>query len=225
MKKLILFALDLLLRGPMWLYHKSRTIRIFLKARLSPKARVLDIGSGNNPWFRSNTLLDRFAEDSTERTGPLEKDGREFVEGDATDLPFSNKSFDFIYCSHIAEHIEDIGRFFSEIQRVGKAGYIETPGYLLEQMVGTTTHCWALWVENGVLHAERKWISGAPSRVYYTMHRLFAQHPAFSFLLALIPEFQVMRFWWKDRFDFELHEAPEPLSPTKAILTRSSLDD
>jgi SAM-dependent methyltransferase len=139
------------------------------------------------------------------------------VEGDATNLPFPDKSFDFIYCSHIAEHIEDIGRFFQEIQRVGKAGYIETPSYLFEQMVGTTTHEWALWVEGNILHAERKWVPGAPERVYHTMHRALARHAAFGFLLALLPEFQPMQFWWKDKFQFELHEAPLPLGATKAV--------
>ncbi len=216
MRKVIRIVLDGLLRLPLWLYYKSRTVRIFLRARLSPKARVLDIGSGHNPWFRSNVLVDRFVDDVTERGAPLKKAGKEFVEADATDLPFPAKSFDFVYCSHVAEHIGDIAKFFREIQRVGKAGYIETPNYLLEQMVGTTTHTWALWVENGVLHAEKKWVAGAPARVYHTMHGLIGKHPVFAFALLLLPEFDVMQFWWKDSFQFELHEAPAPSLPTKS---------
>ena len=184
---------------------------------------MLDVGSGHNPWFRSSVLLDRFVEDSTERPAPIHKDRREFAEGDATNLPFPDKSFDFVYCSHIAEHIEDIGRFFQEIQRVGKAGYIETPSYLFEQMVGTTTHLWALWVEGDVLHAEKKWVPGAPERVYHTMHRVLARHPSFSFLFALMPQFQPMQFWWKDEFQFELHEAPDPLNATRAVVNNQRL--
>ena len=141
--------------------------------------------------------------------------GKEFVEADATDLPFPPKSFDFVYCSHTA----DLGQFFREIQRVGKAGYIETPNYLLEQMVGTTTHAWALWVEDGVLHAEKKWVAGAPPRVYHTMHGLIGGHPVLACALLLLPEFDVMRFWWKDSFRFELHEAPVPSLPTKSAVT------
>jgi SAM-dependent methyltransferase len=221
MKAVILGLLDLLLKGPMWLYYKSRTTRIFLRARLSSSARVLDIGSGHNPWFRSNVLLDRYTKDDTERCGPIQIGRREFVEGDATDLPFPDKSFDFVYCSHIAEHIEDIGRFFQEIQRVGRAGYIETPNHLWEQMVGTTTHTWALWAEGNVLHSERKWIPGAPAGVYHTMHRLVNSHPSFAFILTLLPEFQMMRFWWKTDFEFELHEAPRPLAATRSVAEKT----
>jgi len=106
---------------------------------------------------------------------------------------------------------------------VGKAGYIETPSYLFEQMVGTTTHLWALWVEGDVLHAEKKWVPGAPERVYHTMHRVLARHPSFSFLFALMPQFQPMQFWWKDEFQFELHEAPDPLNATRAVVNNQRL--
>ncbi|MBK9798506.1 MAG: hypothetical protein IPP56_01845 [Bacteroidetes bacterium] len=34
--------------------------------------------------------------------------------------------------SHIAEHIEEPEKFCSELQRVAKAGYIETPGAFSE---------------------------------------------------------------------------------------------
>jgi SAM-dependent methyltransferase len=220
MKKMLLWMLNAVLCLPMWVYYKSRTIRIFLKARLPRGARVLDIGSGHNPWFRSNVLLDRFVDDQTERCGPILTGGREFVEGDATNLPFPDKSFDFVYCSHIAEHIDDIAQFFGEIQRVGKAGYIETPNYLFEQMVGTTTHTWALWVQDGVLHAERKWVPGAPARVYHSMHHLAQTQPLLGLAFSLIPDLSVMRFWWENRFDYELHEAPTPMEPTRAALGR-----
>ena len=96
-KAVILRFLDSFLRVPMWLYTKSRTLRIYLRAKLPPRAQVLDVGSGHNPWFRSSVLLDRFVEDSTERPAPIHKDRREFAEGDATNLPFPDKSFDFVF--------------------------------------------------------------------------------------------------------------------------------
>ncbi|MGB8465539.1 MAG: class I SAM-dependent methyltransferase, partial [Terrimicrobiaceae bacterium] len=128
--------------------------------RLLSSARVLEIGSGGNPWFRSNVLCDKYLSDNIERGNkPLVRD-REFVQADATSLPFKDKEFDFVLCSHVAEHIDDIAAFFREIQRVGKAGYIETRNYFFEQTVGTATHDWALFVENGKLCAERKWMAG-----------------------------------------------------------------
>lgn len=207
--------LNLLLWPPVYLFGKLRTVKIFLRARLGPSAVVLDIGSGHNPWFRSNILCERFLVDDVERCGPLAVGRRPLCNADATALPFKDKSFDFVYCSHVAEHIEDLGTFLREIQRVGRAGYVETPNYLFEQAIGTTTHTWALWVEDGVLHAERKWIPAAPARVYHEAHRILT-YPVVAYVCQRLPELRVMTFWWKDRFDFVLHDAPEPLTPTRA---------
>lgn len=219
----VVVLLDFLLRPVIWLLRKSRTVRIYFRAWLPRSARVLDVGSGHNPWFRSNVLFEKFPDDHTEREGPLQHGGREVVFGDAERMPFPDKSFDFVYCSHVAEHVDDIGAFFREVQRVGKAGFIETPNALFEQSVGTTTHLWALWVENGVLHAERKWVAGAPARAYHGMHCAISGHPLTELAWHLVPELKVMQFWWKDRFEFQLHEAPEPMGATRSSLTPADL--
>jgi hypothetical protein len=216
MSRLILFLLNLLLWPWVRGYYRSKNFRLWCKARLHPKAQVLEIGSGHNPWFRSNVLCDRYLNDSTERSGQLVID-RPLVQGDATRLPFRDKAFDFVFCSHVAEHIDDIGSFLQELQRVGQAGYIETPNYLFEQSIGTTTHCWALWVEDGVLQVEKKWIAGAPERVYHGFHRALGKYPILAFSFLQIPEFKVMSFWWKNSFEYRLHPAPQPLQATKSI--------
>lgn len=146
-----------------YFYYKSKNIRIYLTAALPKSAKVLEIGPGYNPWFRSDVLCEKYLNDNTERQGALVRDGRPLIHADACNMPFEDKSFDFIFCSHIMQHVEDIKGFLKEIQRVGKAGYLETPNYLFEQSIGTT----ALWVENGILHAEPKWMAGAPERVYH----------------------------------------------------------
>jgi SAM-dependent methyltransferase len=202
---------------PVHLYGRLRVIRIFLRAHLPLSARVLDVGSGPNPWFRSNILCERFLADGVERGGQsVQRKNRPFCNCDATALPFRDKSFDFVYCSHVAEHVDDIEKLFSEVQRVGKAGYIETPNYLFEQLVGTTTHLWALWVEGNVLHAERKWMAGAPARCYHASHRLVNSYPIIPFCTIFIPELRMMNFWWKNDFKFVIHPPPQPLDYTKA---------
>ena len=216
MKTFVLALLDLLLSPVVWFFNKYRTVGIYLRAGLKRSDRVLDIGSGHNPWFRSNVLLEKFPDDSTERAGNLYRDGREIVFGDAQALPFPDQSFDFVYCSHVAEHIEDIAEFFREIQRVGKAGYIETPNYLFEQTVGTTTHLWALWTENGVVHAEPKWVAGAPGRAYHGMHRAISTHALLGFAYHMIPEMNPMQFWWRDRFEYVIHDVAKPLEATRS---------
>jgi len=211
--------LDLLAAPIVWLAYKTKNLRLYLQADLHSSARVLEIGSGGNPWFRSNVLCDKYLSDNLERGDvPLARD-REFIQADATALPFKDKEFDFVFCSHVAEHIDRIEDFFREIQRVGKAGYIETPNYFFEQTVGTATHDWALWTANGRLYAERKRMAGCPERAYHGMHRVINQHPFLHLSYLLIPELKVMRFWWKDRFDYEIFDAPSPMQATRASET------
>ncbi|MEK7570282.1 MAG: class I SAM-dependent methyltransferase [Patescibacteria group bacterium] len=39
---------------------------------------------------------------------------------DVYHLPFADKQFDSVLCSHTLEHVDDPERFFAELQRVGK---------------------------------------------------------------------------------------------------------
>ena len=96
-------------------------------------ALVLDVGSGGNPYPRANVLLDAY-EDTIERDhAPLVKD-RPLVFGLMERLPFKNQAFDFVIASHVLEHTHDPAAFLSELMRVGKAGYIETPDAFFERI-------------------------------------------------------------------------------------------
>ena len=213
---MISFLLDSIFRPFVKLHYKTRNFRIYLQSGLPKSARVLEIGPGHNPWFRSDVLCEKYLKDNTERQGDLVRDGRPLIHSDACNMPFEDKSFDFIFCSHIMEHVEDIEGFLKEIQRVGKAGYLETPNYLFEQTVGTTTHKWAFWVENGVLHAEPKWVPGAPERAYHGMHRAIGSHSFLGLAYILTPEMRVMKLFWKDKIEYIIHEMPMPSQETRS---------
>jgi ubiquinone/menaquinone biosynthesis C-methylase UbiE len=49
------------------------------------------------------------------------------VVADIARLPFADKSFDYVYCSHVLEHADDPLAVCRELVRIGKRGYIETP--------------------------------------------------------------------------------------------------
>lgn len=211
-------CLNALTRPFAWSYYKSKNFRLMLKARLPLSARVLEIGSGHNPWFRSNILCDRFLNDDTERAGAI-KITRPLVIADACCLPFPDDSFDFVFASHVAEHIDDLPMFLSEIQRVAPAGYIETPNYLFEQTVGNVRHLWAFRSRNGVLCAERKWMAGAPPDAYHGMHAALKRNPFLALAYALSPDTRDMRFWWRRPLRYEIASAPTPLPQTKGSET------
>jgi SAM-dependent methyltransferase len=117
---------------------------------------VLDVGSGASPNLRANVLCDKFVADATERGGqPLRLD-RPFFIADAQQLPFADKAFDFVICSHLLEHVEDPAAVLEELQRVAPRGYIETPNANYEKLQGFPFHRWLVWEQGGVLHLARK---------------------------------------------------------------------
>jgi ubiquinone/menaquinone biosynthesis C-methylase UbiE len=96
--------------------------------------QVLDIGSGGNPFPYATVLVDRYPDRSNHRTDDLETGGKPFVIADIDRLPFSDQAFDYVYCSHVLEHVDDPIAACREIMRVGKRGYIETPTLAKDMM-------------------------------------------------------------------------------------------
>lgn len=117
---------------------------------------VLDVGSGGGPNPRANVLCDRFVSDGVERGGsPLVSD-RPFVVGDVERLPFVDKAFDFVICSHVLEHVRNPGAAIAELQRVGRRGYIETPSAEWEKLTGFPFHRWMVSYSDRRLVFEHK---------------------------------------------------------------------
>jgi ubiquinone/menaquinone biosynthesis C-methylase UbiE len=93
---------------------------------------VLEIGPGGSSHPRADVLLDKIFDCPKNAAGQrgyapeLETDKKVvFYEGGI--FPFNDKEFDYIICSHVLEHVEDVDKFISEINRVGRAGYFEYP--------------------------------------------------------------------------------------------------
>jgi SAM-dependent methyltransferase len=99
----------------------------FLTFNIKENEKVLDIGSGGDPFPYATHLVDKFPGDTHHRYQKLELKGLPFTEADVQSLPFEDKSFDYIYCSHVLEHVEDPSKALDEIMRVGKRGFIEVP--------------------------------------------------------------------------------------------------
>lgn len=117
---------------------------------------VLDVGSGGGPNPRANVLCDKFVSDGVERHGnPLVTD-RPLVVGDVEHLPFADKAFDFVICSHVLEHVRDPATAINELQRVARRGYIETPSAEWEKLAGFPFHRWLVSRVDGRLVFQHK---------------------------------------------------------------------
>jgi len=109
--------------------HRFDYQQRYVNFDIGPHERVLDIGSGGDPFPRATFLVDRFLDPTHHRYGSIEQNGRPLVSADVHCLPFPDKSFDFVYCVHILEHVDDPIKACAEIMRVGKRGYLETPTF------------------------------------------------------------------------------------------------
>jgi SAM-dependent methyltransferase len=101
-------------------------------------ARVLDVGSGGWPFKRATVLADKYVGSTTHRVEPIARDNRPFYEVDLEKLSFDDKSYDFVFCSHVLEHMDNPGTAMRELMRVGKQGYIEVPTRLSDVMLNFT---------------------------------------------------------------------------------------
>ncbi len=135
---------------------------------LKEKSAVLDVGGWAAPFERATHVIDLKPYDTRkgDRTNEFFNKNTWYVLDvcDKEPWPFKNKMFDFVICSHVLEDVRDPLWVCSELQRVGKAGYIETPSRIKESIIGMDSqlpfskeyagywhHRWLVEEQNGEL--------------------------------------------------------------------------
>ena len=136
--------------------------------------RVLDIGSGHDPFPLATHLADYQIKDDGSRRRPLVRDKRPFSICNVENMScFKDKEFDFVFCCHLLEHVGYPDKACSEIIRVGKRGYIETPSRFNEYTYGDPTHRWIIEVQHGNILVFNKMTDQEmmhPFRVIFASH-------------------------------------------------------
>tara|TARA_B100000929_G_C15503359_1_gene418066 strand:- start:2195 stop:2959 length:765 start_codon:yes stop_codon:yes gene_type:complete len=94
----------------LWLYLKNETD--FFKKKL----KVLHFAP-EQAFYRRFRKLPNLDYTTTDLNSPLAD-----VKADICDLPFEDKSFDFILCNHVLEHIPDDTKAMNELYRILKPG-------------------------------------------------------------------------------------------------------
>ena len=163
---------------------------------------VIDIGAGNNPILRANILVDKYVKTDIERYSGIIID-RPFVNADGEALPFKDKSIDFVYCSHVLEHIPNPEVFLSEIQRVGKRGLIVTPRGDFEKLDPRRMHLWYIsnLDEKLVLVQKQQWDEFPEiSRYFYKITAM----KDFQKLYTRNFDYFNTAYHWEDKIHFEI---------------------
>ena len=130
-----------------WSYQKN-----YVEPLLKSGDVVIDIGSGNNPVPRANLLLDAFPDDNFHRSDNIE-DKIPLIVCSVERTPLADKSVDFAICSHIFEHVPHPALAARELGRIARAGYLETPAYGKDILVGSGyMHKWQVVSFEGTMY-------------------------------------------------------------------------
>ena len=127
-------------------------------------------------------------------------DGRPTVFGDAKKMPFKDKAFDFVIASHILEHISEPEVFLKELQRIGKAGYIETPNAIFERLYPHPIHCLEVVCINGKLRIHKK-KEGLEDPFLGTLD-ILKDDPKWAKFFHEAPDMFHVRYYWEDAIDY-----------------------
>lgn len=168
--------------------------------------KILDLGSGNSPFLYATHLVDLHTDDDFHRGGEkLVLDNIPMSVADICNLPFRDKEFDFVFCSHVLEHVEDPKRACKEIIRVGEKGYIETPTRLSDMMYNFSyLHNWHINICGKSIifmkYSERE--RRGTGTNYFVEQQLNPYANQFKDIIFNNREIFCNMLFWEDHFDF-----------------------
>lgn len=182
---------------------------------IQPGDKVLDIGSGHDPFPLATHLADLALRDDRYGRGgvPFKHiEGKPVFECGVEEMHFKDKEFDFVYCSHVLEHVENPEKACEELMRVAKRGYIETPTRGKDLWLNTaksSNHRWAVeWVHDRLVFTEYlPWeLEGFQCNVAMEMHvrPQTKREQALSALIYLKADRVNTMLLWDQKFDFEV---------------------
>ncbi len=113
---------------------------------------------------------------------------------------FKDKEFDFVIAKHVLEHAVNIEKAISELQRVGKAGYIETPSEIKELLCNPRNyHNWIVMNKDNKLYIKRY-----ENTLHKPFEWIYENNALFNRFLRRYRNLFYSRYWWEEKIDYEL---------------------
>jgi hypothetical protein len=189
---------------PLYYENRFNYQKYHFDFNLAPGQKALDIGSGGEPFPYATFLLERHLNPTQHRYCDVVTNGKPLMVADIENLPFSDNCIDFIYCSHVLEHIDFPIKACEEIMRVGRRGYIETPTFGKDALFSwaKNMHKWYLVAVKNTLcffeYSERQ-LGGIQSSAWRDIIFSKWHHPLQEAFFKNPEIFNVM-FHWSDKF-------------------------
>lgn len=173
--------------------------------KIKPNDFVLEIGPGNQPHSRSNVLLEKKFENekiAKRQRGltPKIQTDKKIIYYDGGQFPFRDKEFDYVICSHVLEHVEDVEFFLEELFRIAKKGYLEYPLIYYDYIYNFAEHITFLKYSNNVLYYSPKEQTSLSD--FLCVHQFFYESlkEGHSCLVENMKEYFFEGFEWEDSF-------------------------
>ena len=177
----------------------------YIKHQFTPNEKILDIGSGGDPFPYATILADRYLEPTYHRSAEFKSEGKPVIICDISALPFIDGAFDYVVAAHVLEHVENPIKACIELQRVAKSGFIETPTLMKDALFSWAKgmHIWHLLLQGNRLfffeYTERK-SEGIRSSAWYQVIFSTMYHPLQGAFNDNQDLFNVL-FEWETQFD------------------------
>lgn len=188
---------------------KKSTPKSRFDLKIPKQYRVLEVGGGHNPHPRSNFVVDKFVDSNYHRQSDIKVLGhQEFIQADGASLPFPEKSFDYVICNQVLEHVDHPDTFLAEQMRVARAGYLETPSLIGEYLFPKESHRWLiLELDNKLvlMDKEKYWSQKQLDLGYLFLTYLQKTSLAYRILSETRPDLHTVRYEWEGTIDFEVN--------------------
>ena len=168
-------------------------------------AKILDVGGSSGPYKRATHIIDYVPFEEVQYhqakwDGEVCFSWATYTQWDICDrkpFPFKDKEFDFTICSHVLEDIRDPLWVCSELIRISKAWYIETPSRVYELTFG-------IEAKNLAWASHHRWIvEDIDGELSFTFKNFYAHKKSVnSKNKPLTEENKIVQFFWKDSFKF-----------------------
>lgn len=183
---------------------------------------VLEIGPGSLPHPRANVFLEKnFNEENAhEQRGLAQKIKLEkpIIYYDGNEFPFSDKEFDYVICSHVIEHVEDVDAFIKEMSRVAKNGYIEYPTIYYEYPYNFKVHLNFIKKQGNKLYWMPK--KDSPLSYFQNVQNFFYKKLLYNHETTIrnFKQINFEGFEWHDRLESQKTDSLNLLTFTEAEL-------